>query len=155
MLCLIMLTFSQLKAQPLPSGNIVISFSQIRSNIGTLAVGVYSCESEWIYEPLFNYTFPKDSLKDGILTIETGEIPYGKYAVSVLDDEDTNLEMNFVMGLPREGWGMSANPTFLRLKAPSYDECSFMLNSPCHRLHIKLNYLNRNKKITAPRSDSP
>jgi uncharacterized protein (DUF2141 family) len=55
------------------------------------------------------------------------DVPEGRYAVSVVNDLDGNKRVttNFV-GLPIEPWGVSNNARPV-LRAPRFDEASFML----------------------------
>ena len=68
------------------------------------------------------------------------DVPQGIYAVSVLHDENLNgkLDKNF-MGIPKEGYGASNNPTKKR-RAPMFDEAKFSLNAPEQTIEIKLIY---------------
>jgi uncharacterized protein (DUF2141 family) len=63
----------------------------------------------------------------GELTCDFGPQPEGTYAVSVLHDQNTNGKMDRnLLGIPREGWGVSNNvkPT---MRKPHFDECKFDL----------------------------
>jgi uncharacterized protein (DUF2141 family) len=42
----------------------------------------------------------KEDIKDGNLTVRIENLEYGTYAITMLDDEDANLEMDKFMGLP-------------------------------------------------------
>lgn len=134
-------------AQKPPKGTLVITFSDIRSDIGLLRAGVYVSEKEWIYHPSYSYKWEKKALKDGKLVVEVKDLPYGTYAISVLDDEDKSNSMNYTLKLPMEGWGMSTNPSFFKLKAPDFEECKFELDCPTIWMEVELNYLNKRKKI--------
>jgi uncharacterized protein (DUF2141 family) len=68
------------------------------------------------------------------------DVPQGVYAVSVLHDENMNgkLDKNF-LGIPTEGYGASNNPG-KKMRAPSFDEAKFSMNSTEQTLQIKLIY---------------
>ncbi len=146
MLFLVLLNL-QFKAQDTITGTLRITFTDIRSNIGNIVAGIYDNEDQWINEPSRSYSWAKETLVSGSMTVEIPDLPYGTYAISVLDDEDMNEEMKYFMGLPREGWGMSNNPSFRKIKAPSCDKCTFELDSPLLDFDIKINYLRKNKEI--------
>lgn len=145
----ILLVFSTLAldAQAARGGSMLITFTDIRSDIGILRTGVYSAEDQWIYDPEYSFKWSKKDLVDGTLKVEIPNLPFGTYSISVLDDEDQSNSMNYFMGLPKEGWGMSTNPSFFKLKAPSYEECAFELDCPCISFEINLNYLNKRKNV--------
>ncbi len=149
LLLIVLLAISSLglSAQSAPSGTLDITFTDIRSDIGIIRAGVYSAENQWIYDPEYSYKWTKEEMKEGKLKVEIPNLPYGKYAISILDDEDKSNSMNFFIGLPREGWGMSTNPSFLKLKHPCYEECSLELDCPSISFEINMNYLNKRKKV--------
>ncbi len=127
---LLSVSYLAVQAQEGPCGSLTITFTDIRSDIGEILTGVYSAEDQWIYEAKYSYTWTKENLEGGKLKVEIQNLPYGTYAISVLDDEDKNAGMKYFIGLPREGWGMSTNPSFFKLKAPSYEECAIELDCP-------------------------
>jgi uncharacterized protein (DUF2141 family) len=130
-----------------PEGDLVITFTDFRSEVGTISMGLYTHEKQWTDKPLQSFRWTKEDLNKGVLTVRVEALAYGKYACAVLDDEDDNQSMNYILGLPREGWGMSTNPSFLRLKAPAFEDVSFNLDAPVVRFEIKMNYLNKNKQV--------
>ena len=147
LIALFIITSSGLSAQSAPSGTLIITFTDIRSDIGEIVAGIYSAEDQWIYDPEYSHKWTKEELKDGKLKVEIPDLPYGIYAISVLDDEDKSNSMNYFLGLPREGWGMSTNPSFFKLKAPKYEECAIELDCPGISFEINMNYLNKRKKV--------
>lgn len=134
-------------AQHQAKGSLHITFTEIRSDVGLIRIGIYSSDKEWIHHPKYSHKWDKSELKGDRLRVVVDDLPYGSYSISVLDDEDRSNSMNYKLKLPQEGWGMSNNPSFLKLKQPGYDECSFKLDSPKISMEIKLNYLNKRKKI--------
>jgi uncharacterized protein (DUF2141 family) len=68
------------------------------------------------------------------------DVPQGVYAVSVFHDENANgkLDKNF-LGIPMEGYGASNNPG-KKMRAPTFDEAKFSMNSPDQKIEIKLIY---------------
>jgi uncharacterized protein (DUF2141 family) len=129
------------------TGTMIITFTGIRSDIGNIRVGLYDAPDQWTDHAKYRYAWSKEELKDGRLTVEIKDLPRTTYAISVLDDEDENETMTYRLGLPMEGWGMSNNPSFARLKAPPFEDVSFELDSPVIRFEINMVYLNRNKNV--------
>jgi len=129
-------------------GKLIITFTDIRSSVGNIAMGLYTAEEQWTDNPAYNFYWDKKELREGRLTVELDNLPRGLiYACAVLDDEDKSFTMNSTLGLPNEGWGMSTNPSFLKLKKPGFREVAFELDAPVIRIEIKLNYFNKNKKV--------
>jgi uncharacterized protein (DUF2141 family) len=74
--------------------------------------------------------------KEGIV-IEN--LPEGEYSFSIIHDENNNnrLDTNF-LGIPKEGFGFSNNPTVI-FGAPSFSKCKFDLKSDS-KITIKMKY---------------
>ena len=75
----------------------------------------------------------------GTVEFEFDEVPLGKYAISVLHDENNNgrLDTNF-LGMPREGYGVSGD-AYRRFGPPRYDDALVELG-PGLTLVIPLRY---------------
>ncbi len=67
------------------------------------------------------------------------DAPYGNYAVVVFHDENRDGEFNQNwMGMPKEGFGFSNNPS--TLKKPVFDDAKFVVAQPVVEVTINLNY---------------
>ncbi|PKL84898.1 MAG: hypothetical protein CVV22_10565 [Ignavibacteriae bacterium HGW-Ignavibacteriae-1] len=74
-------------------------------------------------------------------TIIYENIQYGTYALTVHHDEDDNKRMNRnFIGYPKEGFGLSNNPTIF-LSVPDFDECKFELRKDTIVVKIKLKFV--------------
>ncbi|MFP4458437.1 MAG: DUF2141 domain-containing protein [Candidatus Zixiibacteriota bacterium] len=68
------------------------------------------------------------------------KIPYGKYAISLFHDSNDNGKMDYnLFGIPKEGYGMSNNPE-IKMSVPSFEECSFELETRKHQITVRLNH---------------
>lgn len=67
------------------------------------------------------------------------ELPEGEYAIAILHDENNNNKMDTRFLLPREGFGFSNNVR-VRVRAPSFGDTKFTINSERTRLEIRLQY---------------
>lgn len=156
-LLLLMLTLLPLHidAQPTDTsfGNLVITFTDIRNETGSIRMGLYDNTEQWTDTPKYTYSWEKIGIVNKILKVEIDSLPRGRYACAVLDDEDNSITMNYKLGLPVEGWGMSANPSFLKLKKPAFNEVAFDLDGSMLRLEIKINYLNKRKQSAILQTD--
>ena len=94
--------------------------------------------------------FPKDKTKavvhgfsgpikhDGVETIDVGELPSGRHAVSVYLDENNNGKLDSgLLGIPREPVGASNNPRS-RMGPPHFDDCVFTMTANASTLSIQL-----------------
>jgi uncharacterized protein (DUF2141 family) len=125
-------------AQSPLKGKLEIRFTGIKSDRGLISIGVNTSPEGWPREPQMDFHWDKTDLKEGTLIAEI-ELPYGVYAISVLDDVNRNGAMDMTLGIPREGWGFSNNPPF-KLSAPDFDECAFLIEQPFSRMTIQLRY---------------
>ena len=92
-----------------------------------------------IYYLVFNDArhFPDEAhkaIKTGILNVTatsletTVDLPVGDYAVTTFLDENNNAKLDTnMMGIPKERFGFSNNPTILT-GAPSFQECEFSVS---------------------------
>ena len=64
----------------------------------------------------------------------------GVYAVSVFHDEDRDRQLDTFLGIPREGFGFSRNPT-VRFGAPRFNAVAMNFGEGFTRLAIRMQYL--------------
>jgi uncharacterized protein (DUF2141 family) len=125
------------------TGTIIVEVEGFGNEKGIVFSHLYS-------EQLANY-FPKKSSKSfqkRIVKVENlrasivyDNIPYGTYALTVHHDEDENKRMNRnFIGYPKEGFGLSNNPTIF-LSIPDFDDCKFELRNDTVVVRIKLKFV--------------
>lgn len=132
-------------AQSDSTGTLEIEFLNIRTGDGLIALGVNMSPKGWPRKADLELAFPKsESLTDSTYTVVIPEFAYGTYAISVLDDVDSNLEMDMFLRLPREGYGFSRNPSN-RLSAPKFEACAFEMDEPYKKLIINIRYSKKDK----------
>jgi uncharacterized protein (DUF2141 family) len=74
-------------------------------------------------------------------SVQLGGVPPGKYAISVLHDENANGKMDSgLWGLPAEGYGASKNPE-PRMGPPRFEDASFVLETDWLELEVVVRYL--------------
>ena len=64
----------------------------------------------------------------------------GQYALAIFHDANANHRLDTFMGIPREGFGFSRNPT-IRFGAPRFDKVSIELKPGFARTSVHLQYL--------------
>lgn len=134
-----------LYSQSNSKGTIEITFKNIRNQDGWITIGINHRNPEGFPRKAdIELQFEKEGMKDGSLTVQVKDQPYGMYAISVLDDENRDLEIEMFMGIPREGFGFSTNPPF-KLRAPRFEECSFEVNQPVTKISIDLRYAGKGR----------
>jgi len=78
----------------------------------------------------------------GPLTLDFGAIPPGRYAVSLIHDENSNGKLDTVMMLPREGFGFSRDAR-VRFGPPSFAAAAFAVEETPVRQSIRMRYMLR------------
>ena len=69
------------------------------------------------------------------------ELPCNQdYGVALLHDENMNGHLDKNMAIPKEGIGMSKNPSFVRVNSPPYDDVKFMVQEPHSSQEIRIHY---------------
>jgi len=138
-LLFLLAALSPLFSQAPGIGKLEITFTDIRNDKGQIAIGINDSEEGWPRTPLIERQWPKSTLKDGKLTVVVDKLKFGDYAVSVLDDENMNQEMDSRLGIPREGYGFSNNPK-VKMSAPKYENCKFRIDGPVKKITIQVRY---------------
>lgn len=122
-------------------GAIVVEITGFRNSDGQVGVLLFSREEGF---PM-DHSLAEKKIFAGIdqnaCRVKLEDIPYGIYGISVFHDEnaDGKLKKNF-FGIPREGIGVSRNPT-IRFGPPRFKEANFTLDSNEQSLAIAIRYL--------------
>ena len=133
-----------LMAQSDSIATLEIELTGIRSCEGQIAINISSLPKGFPHDAGLEIQFSKDQMKDEVLTVQIEEVPYGIYAVSVMDDLNCDMEMEMFLGFPKEGYGFSLNAKF-KLRAPKFKDCSFQLNQPHQKITIHMSYPRKKK----------
>ena len=122
-----------------------IIFNGIRNNKGLIAIGINSSPEGWPREPQKEAYWKKNNIIDGIFTARIENLTYGTYAISVLDDENENFEMDMFMGIPKEGFGFTGNPR-VKFSPPKFEDCLFIIEKPFQQVTIDIRYISKGKR---------
>lgn len=121
---------------------LTVEFNNIRNRDGKIFVFIYSYENQYPDNPYLHFEIDKKRVSDlGTLKfIVPNNLDRGQYAVSVLDDENANEDLDMFFGLPTEGYGFSNNvaPFFAM---PDYNELLFDLESNKKTINLTLQYI--------------
>ena len=116
-----------------------IRFTGLRNSVGTIGMGIYRTQEEFETDkPFQSITLSKKGVKDGIL-VHALQLAPAVYAISVLDDENNNHQMDFNwMHIPKEGYGFS-NYVHSGLVRPKVSKFQFRLQAPLE-VEVKMQY---------------
>ena len=106
------------------TGNLVIEISNIKKAKGTIWMGIYDSED--------NYMIDERAIIKGVEVDKTGKLlvkipmlKYGTYAIGMYHDLNNNgeIDRNFI-GIPSEPWAFSKKPKS-RWRLPKFKEVTF------------------------------
>ena len=122
-----------------PMARLTIRVTDLRNRNGQVLLGVFKSAGG----------FPSDKTKsvawqikpiDSATVVFTAYLPPGKYAASVLHDENKNFKMDKnLLGIPEEGYGVTNNPR-PKYRAARFDEATFDLPPAGAALTISIQY---------------
>lgn len=126
----------QVQEQPL----ITLKISGLRSQQGAVCVALFASAEG----------FPNDSaqavkaeyfpISEIPLTITFSDVPFGRYAVSIFHDENSDGELNLgAFGIPQEGLGFSENPQLWK-GPPKFQQTDFEFTSANSVVEITMKY---------------
>ena len=118
--------------------DLTVQISNIKNNNGLVQLGLYNDASKF---PKVGETYKMVRVRTkGNQSFYTFKnLPLGKYALAIYHDENANkiCDTN-LFGIPKEAYAFS-NGIRPRFSAPSFQSCSFMVNSD-KSIKIKLVY---------------
>ena len=76
----------------------------------------------------------------GAVVLDFGQLASGRYAVSLIHDENSNGRLDTVLLIPREGYGFSRDAR-VRLGPPRFDSAAFEVDGQPAHLTVKMRYL--------------
>ena len=119
---------------------LTVEISNIRNKNGYIALGVFVDEASFdIEKPYIEKTYFKHKIVNGKLRVEIKLKP-GVYGVSVLDDENSDGEMEYSwIGLPREGYGFS-NFYHTGITKPNFKDFDFIVGKKNKIVQVKMKY---------------
>lgn len=72
--------------------------------------------------------------------LDFGPVPRGRYAISIVHDENGNGKLDKRLLMPREGYGFS-NDAPVRMGPPSFANAAFDVAQSHERLSIRMRYM--------------
>jgi len=132
-------------AQSTETGTLEIRFTGIRTEEGSMAVGINTSAKGWPKKAQIQLQLPKKNMKDSVFVARIPDLPFGTLAISVLDDVNDNVKMDQTLGIPKEGFGFSNNASIRFLSPPKYESCTFEFSESMQQISIKLEYWGKDK----------
>ncbi|MES2105239.1 MAG: DUF2141 domain-containing protein [Pseudomonadota bacterium] len=123
-------------AIPSQAADLIITVKNLRSQNGMLMLALFNSTDSFLKpEKQFGAQLLQASQQPGVFVFKN--LPAGRYAVSVFQDENGNGKMDSnMLGIPTERYGFSNNATGT-MGPPSFEQAAFSL-SDNHELNIDL-----------------
>ncbi len=128
--------FSSLQSEE--KGKLEIRITNAKSDQGKIRVLIFSSESGFPDQPQKALRSISLDPKNKGCELAFSNLPHGKYAISVIHDENNDGKMttNF-FGYPNERFGFSNNPK-IYLGPPTFEKATFELRSENQQIQIDL-----------------
>jgi uncharacterized protein (DUF2141 family) len=117
--------------------NLKIVFKDLRNDKGWLGMLLFNGPEGYPGEYRKAYKLAYKRIENGTVVIDFKDIPFGSYAVTMLHDENANMDMDFnFLGIPKEGYGASNNAARY-FGPPRYKDARFEVNQTEQVITIK------------------
>ncbi len=128
-------------AQAQDQGSIEVQIQGVRSGTGQIACALFTGAEGFPGENGKARALMFSPIDNGTGRCIFNALPAGRYAVSVIHDENKNQKMDTnLFGVPQEGYGVSNNKTYA-LSSPKWEESSLDLSQGQARsLTVQLRY---------------
>lgn len=125
-------------AAPAQAGEIVVSVTNVRSNLGHVRVAI--CRQPFFLQKTCTIRQAVPSVK-GTTTVVFPDVPPGDYAAQgYLDEHDWNEVRRDLLGFPENGIGFS-NDAPMNFGPPTWDDARFSVGANgIVRVHMALHY---------------
>ncbi len=122
-------------------GDIKVKVKNIRSSKGNILISIYNKASQFPLKPFKTVRLKKSKLKNGELYYTIKGLKEGEYAISLLDDENMNEDMDYTwLGIPKEGYSFSNKARPSGISAPTFNDASFKLGKENKSVILDIEY---------------
>lgn len=141
MTSVLLLMLSSFSIQKQETCSLTVDVSELRNSKGTVQFALYNREDALPDEHYKNY-FKKltGEIINGASTVTFKNLPEGKYAVSILHDENNDGKIKKGIILPKEGIGFSNFQSIGFSNRPTFSKASFSVLSD-KKIKVKIIYL--------------
>jgi uncharacterized protein (DUF2141 family) len=136
-IALVSLLVIMASAASIAQTKLTVTIENIKGKKGSLRLGVFDSEEGFLKKAIGGRVIKPEGDK---VTIVFDDLKPGKYAISIIHDENDNNEVDKkAFGIPKEGLGFSNN-AMGKFGPPTFEESSFTLDGQ-KEIVIKMLYL--------------
>ncbi len=125
-------------AAPLSTGELDLSFTNVRSAKGSLLVCI-TAEPDYFPDCTGDPDKRFLTVPAARPVVKVNGLPARRFAVSVHHDENGNNKLDTFVGVPKEGIGFSRNPR-LTFGPPGFERVALSITPGTNRQSVKLQY---------------
>lgn len=124
---------------PIPAAVVAVSLSGLRNARGTVRVCM-TRDPAHFPDCRGDPAALTRSVPAATRTVEFAGVAPGDYAIAVFHDANNNRKLDTFLGIPREGFGFSRNPT-IRFGSPRFTEVRIRIGPGFSRTSVRMQYL--------------
>lgn len=122
------------------SATLILNIENVRSPKGDVLVFLYNYKNQYPDNPFRHLKASKQDLQNKKMAFPIADLAFGKYGIVLMDDENSNEDLDRFLGVPKEGYSFSNNarPRFLRL--PKFEDILIDLDDVQEEIGLKMRY---------------
>ncbi len=125
-----------------PAGTLVVDVTGLRSLKGHVLAAVYASAMGFPHDPTLALRRQVEVIDQDHVEVFFDGLPPGRYAVTVLHDEDDDGELSTnILGIPTDGLGMS-NFSTLAFRRPGFDAACFDFTGGEAHVPVHMHYMS-------------
>ena len=129
-------------SQSTKKAGLYLTLTNIKNNKGLIRIGMFRSEEGYPDKPFYKFSFEKDSIKNGVLRAFIPLEKNGPVSLSILDDENRNEKMDYILGImPKEGFGFSNNPKINLKGAPPFSATAVDFTGGIKEIAVRMTYM--------------
>jgi uncharacterized protein (DUF2141 family) len=125
---------------PRAGADLQVQLSGLRSGKGTVHLCLSANASRFLHCKDDPAAVSRSVPASAAARLDLGAVKSGTYALLVVHDENRNGKLDMMMGIPREGFGFSNNPS-MKPRAPKWEEIRFTVPPSPSVQQIRVRYV--------------
>lgn len=127
-------------AGPPPASDLEVQLNGLRSARGVVHLCLTSSHKRFLQCKEDRSAMARTVPAGQAQRLDLGEVRPGTYALLIVHDENANGKLDMTMGIPREGFGFSNNPS-MRPRAPRWEEIRFTMPPAGLKQQVRMRYV--------------
>ncbi|MCC6187153.1 MAG: DUF2141 domain-containing protein [Chitinophagaceae bacterium] len=140
LLFILLCTLQEVQSQS-SNVSVQLQITNVRNGKGTLRLGLFKNEEDFENEKPFKHIIVSKQNFNKNSIVATVVLPQGSYGISILDDENDNLKMDYnIIKMPKEGFGF-CNYYHEGFSRPKFKQFLITISNSTKILNSKIRYI--------------